>query len=272
MPFGRPSPSSPDVRRRTSLIAVVTGAARGIGRAIAETLAAEGASVVATDVDEAGAKDTAAAVGGTGIAADVSDRALVDAMVGRVRAEHGRIDVLVNNAGIAPAGDFLTQDPAIWRQTYEVNVIAPMLLAQAAGRHMVDQGGGKIVNIASTTGVRGKPGVTGYSTSKGAVLRFTGSLAAEWARHNIQVNCIAPGAFRTEAQKAVTEDEDLLARRVRRIPAKRMGDPDEITGVAARNGLTLPDGLEVLAPAEHIGRFVEPLVELRTKKLRALFK
>ncbi|MDO5501401.1 MAG: glucose 1-dehydrogenase [Propionibacteriaceae bacterium] len=215
-------------------VALVTGASRGLGAAIAQGYAQAGATVVcaARSVDQLADVTAADPERLDALQLDVSNDAAAAAAIAEIVNRHGRIDVLVNNAGIAPAGDFLTQDPAIWRQTYEVNVIAPMLLAQAAGHHMVAQGGGKIVNIASTTGVRGKPGVTGYSTSKGAVLRFTESLAAEWARHNIQVNCIAPGAFRTEAQKAVTEDEDLLARRVRRIPAKRMGDPTEIVPLA----------------------------------------
>lgn len=109
-----------------------------------------------------------------------------------------------------------------------VNVIAPMLLAQAAGQQMIEQGAGRIVNIASTTGVRGKPFLVPYSTSKGAVVRFTEALAAEWAPKNVQVNCIAPGAFVTEAQKAVTESPELHAKRIAKIPAGRMADPSEI--------------------------------------------
>ena len=116
---------------------------------------------------------------------------------------------------------------------FDTRLLAPMLLAQAAGRHMIEQGGGRIVNIASTTGVRGKPHLVGYSTSKGAVVRMTEALAAEWARHNVQVNCIAPGAFVTEAQKAVTESADLHARRVAKIPAGRMADPGELVPLAA---------------------------------------
>jgi len=93
---------------------------------------------------------------------------------------------------------------------------------------MIAQGGGRIVNVASTTGVRGKPYLVPYSTSKGAVVRFTEALAAEWAAKNVQVNCIAPGAFETEAQKAVTESPDLLAKRVAKIPAGRMARPEEL--------------------------------------------
>ncbi|MFH5821897.1 SDR family NAD(P)-dependent oxidoreductase [Georgenia sp. AZ-5] len=215
-------------------VALVTGASRGLGAAIAGGYAHEGAQVVGAarstgQLQQLVAQDPERI---SALQLDARDPRSATQAVEEVVRRHGRIDILVNNAGIAPAGDFLTQDPAVWRDTLEVNVIAPMLLAQAAGRHFVEQGGGKIINVASTTGLRGKPVLVGYSTSKGAVLRMTESLAAEWARHNIQVNAIAPGAFSTEAQRAVTEDADLLAKRVRRIPAKRMGRPEEIIPLA----------------------------------------
>jgi 2-dehydro-3-deoxy-D-gluconate 5-dehydrogenase len=211
-------------------VVLVTGASRGLGAAIAVALAEEGAHVVGA----ARSKDDLDQVASRGhgrisvVEADMTDEASVSDLVDQVLARHGRIDGLVNNAGIAPAGKFVDEDPAVWQQALNVNVLAPMRLAQAAGREMIAQGGGRIVNIASTTGVRGKPYLVGYSTSKGAVVRFTEALAAEWAAKNVQVNCIAPGAFTTEAQKAVTESPDLLARRVAKIPAGRMADPREI--------------------------------------------
>jgi 2-deoxy-D-gluconate 3-dehydrogenase len=144
---------------------------------------------------------------------------------------HSKLDVLINNAGIAPAGAFVDQDPAVWQRTMSINVFAPMVLSQAAGRHFISRGSGKIINVASTTGLRGKQPLAGYAASKGALLRLTESLAAEWARHGIQVNAIAPGAFATEAQHEVLESPDLLARRVRRIPARRMGEPHELVAL-----------------------------------------
>jgi 2-deoxy-D-gluconate 3-dehydrogenase len=197
---------------------------------MAIALAREGAYVVAA----ARSTDSLAEVAAQGqgrisaVATDMRDEESVAALVPEVLARHGRIDGLVNNAGIAPAGKFATQDPAIWKDALAVNVVAPMLLAQAAGVRMIEQGGGRIVNVASTTGLRGKPYLVPYSTSKGAVVRFTEALAAEWAAKNVQVNCIAPGAFVTEAQKAVTESPELHAKRVARIPAGRMADPSEI--------------------------------------------
>lgn len=211
-------------------VVLVTGASRGLGAAMALELAREGATVVAA----ARSKDSLAEVAAQGegristVTVDMRDEDSVRALVPEVLARHGRVDALVNNAGIAPAGKFADQDPAVWRDAMSVNVLAPMMLAQAAGVRMIEQGGGRIVNVASTTGLRGKPFLVPYSTSKGAVVRFTEALAAEWAAKNVQVNCIAPGAFVTEAQKAVTESPELLARRVAKIPAGRMADPSEI--------------------------------------------
>jgi NAD(P)-dependent dehydrogenase (short-subunit alcohol dehydrogenase family) len=211
-------------------VVLVTGASRGLGAAMALALAREGATVVAAARSKDSLAEVAAQGGGriSAVTVDMRDEESVNALVPEVISRHGRIDGLVNNAGIAPAGKFATQDPEIWKDAMAVNVIAPMLLAQAAGRHMIEQGAGRIVNIASTTGVRGKPFLVPYSTSKGAVVRFTEALAAEWAAKNVQVNCIAPGAFVTEAQKAVTESPELHAKRIAKIPAGRMADPSEI--------------------------------------------
>jgi 2-deoxy-D-gluconate 3-dehydrogenase len=222
-----------DLKLRDTVV-LVTGASRGLGAEMAIALAGEGAHVVAA----ARSKDSLDVVAAQGagrisvVEADMRDEAAVVGLVDEVVARHGRIDGLINNAGIAPAGKYADQDPAIWKDALTVNVIAPMLLAQAAGVRMIQQGGGRIVNVASTTGVRGKPHLVAYSTSKGAVVRFTEALAAEWAPKNVQVNCIAPGAFRTEAQQAVTESEELLRKRIAKIPAGRMADPSELVPLA----------------------------------------
>ncbi|MFC4001238.1 SDR family NAD(P)-dependent oxidoreductase [Prauserella oleivorans] len=211
-------------------VVLVTGASRGLGAAMAVTLAEEGATVVAAARSKDSLDDVAARGQGriSVEVVDMRDETAVSGLVDSVVARHGRIDALVNNAGIAAAGTFAEQDPQVWKDTMTVNVIAPMLLAQAAGRKMIEQGHGRIVNIASTTGVRGKPHLVGYSASKGAVVRMTEALAAEWAAKNVQVNCIAPGAFATDAQKAVLESPDLLQRRVAKIPARRMADAAEL--------------------------------------------
>ena len=107
-------------------------------------------------------------------------------------------------------------------------MLAPMTLTRAAGRHLVDRGSGKIINIASTSGILGKATLVAYSTSKGALVQFTKALAAEWAGKGVQVNAIAPGAFATDAQRVVLDSPELLARRKRKIPARRMGESAEI--------------------------------------------
>jgi 2-deoxy-D-gluconate 3-dehydrogenase len=138
------------------------------------------------------------------------------------------LDVVVNNAGIGPAGQFLEQDEQVWDDVIAINVTAPAILTRAAGRHLISQGSGKIINIASTSGILGKAMLVAYSASKGALLQFTKALSAEWASKGVQVNAIAPGAFATDAQRTVLDSPDILERRLRKIPVKRMGESEEI--------------------------------------------
>jgi 2-dehydro-3-deoxy-D-gluconate 5-dehydrogenase len=218
----------------TGRVAVVTGASRGLGQAIASAYVAEGMSVVAAARSTAdlealasGAPERVAAV-----TCDMADRAAVAGLVDVAVARFGRLDVVVNNAGIAPAGAFAEMPVDRWDDVFAVNVFAPVVLAQAAGRVFLDQGHGKVINVASTSGLRGKPTLAAYSSSKGAMLRFTEAVAGEWARHGVQVNAIAPGAFATDAQAAVLASPPVLERRLRKIPAGRMGDVAEIGPLA----------------------------------------
>ena len=135
---------------------------------------------------------------------------------------------MVNNAGIAPAGKFVEHDDALWQKVMAVNVLAPVALARAAGVHMLKQGSGKIINIASTSGILGKSTLVAYSSSKGALLQMTKALGAEWASRGVQVNAIAPGAFETDAQRLVLESPEILKRRLGKIPQRRMGTAEEI--------------------------------------------
>lgn len=211
-------------------VAIVTGASRGLGFAAAQALADEGAKILATGRSvselEALAKTRPGAI--VPVPCDMRDIAAVEALPARAVSEFGRLDIVVNNAGIAPAGAFLEQTHEALSELMVVNVIAPAMLSKAAGAIMVEQRSGKIINIASISGIRGKAVLVGYSASKGAVLQMTKALAAEWARHNIQVNAIAPGGFATEAQAAVVNNPDVLKKRVRKIPASRMAMPDEM--------------------------------------------
>ena len=215
---------------------IVTGASRGLGAAITRTLVAEGANVVAA-ARTAGALADLAAESPDQIAAEPCDMrdtdavaALVDACVGRF----GRLDAVVNNAGVAPAGKLVDTDLSVMSETIAVNVIAPAALARSAAQHWIaSEQPGSVVNIASTAGLKGKALLSSYSASKAALVRLTEALAAEWARYGIRVNAIAPGAFETDAQAAVLNDPATLAARLRKIPARRMAAPDEIGPLAA---------------------------------------
>jgi len=211
-------------------VAIVTGASRGLGRAAAIALLEQGANVlaVARSEDELKELEALEPQRARAMPCDMLDAQSVAGLPQAALEAFGRIDIVVNNAGIAPAGRFLDQESEEWDRVMAVNVTAPAILARAAGRHMVGQGSGKIINIASTSGILGKAVLVSYSASKGALLQFTKALAAEWAARGVQVNAIAPGAFATEAQKAVLEAPEILKRRLGKIPMRRMGDADEI--------------------------------------------
>lgn len=211
-------------------VAIVTGASRGLGRAAALALIEQGVNVLAAarTLDALRQLEETAPEKVLAVQCDMLDPVAVAALAGRAIEQFGRLDIVVNNAGIAPAGYFLEQDEAVWDKVMAVNVKAPAILARAAGRHMVESGSGKIINIASTSGILGKAMLVAYSSSKGALLQFTKALAAEWAARGVQVNAIAPGAFETDAQRVVLESPDLLKRRLGKIPARRMGDIEEL--------------------------------------------
>jgi 2-deoxy-D-gluconate 3-dehydrogenase len=215
-------------------VAIVTGASRGLGRAIAEAYLAEGMSVTAAARSTNALDELAAARPDRcfAVTCDMADAEAVAELAAATVERFGRLDVVVNNAGIAPAGGFVDLGLDRWRDVFAVNLFAPVALAQAAGAVFLAQGHGKVINVASTSGLRGKPTLAAYSSSKGAMLRFTEALAGEWAAQGIQVNAIAPGAFATDAQRAVLESHEVLARRLRKIPTGRMGESDEIGPLA----------------------------------------
>lgn len=212
-------------------VTVVTGASRGLGEAAVRAMVAEGARVVAA----ARSADALAALAdelGEAVAAvpcDMRDRAAVAGLVDEAVSRFGRLDSVINNAGIAPASAFVDQSDEVFDEVLAVNLAAPAALARRAARHWIDAGSpGSVINVASTSALKGKPVLAAYSASKGGLLRLTEALAGEWARHRIRVNVIAPGAFETDAQAAVLGDADTLAARLRKIPVRRMGRPGEL--------------------------------------------
>jgi len=222
-------------------VAIVTGGATGIGLQMADALAELGASVVVCGRDGERCARVAAelererGVGCVGLACDVSSSDDVSRMVAETSDRFGRIDVLVNNAGTAWA-DPVEDTPLYgWQKVVDVNLTGVFLCSQAAGRVMIGQGGGKIVNIASITGLRGQPpeelDAIAYSTTKGAVVAFTRDLAAKWARHGIAVNAIAPGWFPTDlSQPVLARAGDRLTAA---IPMRRYGGDSDLKGAIA---------------------------------------
>ena len=222
--------------RLSGKVALVTGSARGIGRSIAEAFGAEGAIVVVNDVgSDAGARETLAAItgsGGNGTVEmfDVSDAAQVDAGVKNILAAHGRIDVLVNNAGITRDNLLLRMSEEEFDAVLRVNLKGTYLLTKTVTRHMMKQRSGKVVNISSVVGMMGNAGQSNYAAAKAGILGFTKAAARELAPRNITVNAIAPGFIRTAMTAGLPEavQKTFLAQ----IPLGRFAEPQEVAELA----------------------------------------
>jgi NAD(P)-dependent dehydrogenase (short-subunit alcohol dehydrogenase family) len=216
-------------------VAIVTGAARGIGLAIAQRLAGEGARVTLVDTNEAAGREAAAAIAGaTFVTADVSDAHQVRALVHAAVAQSGRIDILVNNAGILHAAEFLDVAEADFDRVLRVNVKSAFLCGQAVARTMVDgRVRGAIVNMASVNAVLAIPNQVPYTVSKGAVNQLTKVMAIALAPHGIRVNAIGPGTIATEMTKGVQTDAAARRKIMSRTPLGRIGEPSEIAAIAA---------------------------------------
>ena len=214
-------------------IAVVTGGARGIGRAIAERMLASGATVALWDRDGAEAARTAAALGpkASAHAVDQTDEAAVGSAAAATLERHGRVDILVNNAGITGGNAPTWELPsAEWRKVIEVNLIGPYLISSALLPHMVKQGYGRVVNIASVAGKEGNPNASHYSASKAGLIALTKSLGKELANTGVLVNCVTPAAAKTElfAQMSETQIGYMLSK----IPMGRFVQVEEIAALA----------------------------------------
>ncbi|AOS80068.1 MULTISPECIES: SDR family NAD(P)-dependent oxidoreductase [Hydrogenophaga] len=216
-------------------VVIVTGGAQGIGAACARRFAREGARVVIADVAREAGEALARELGGQFIACDVGDKAQVDALVAAALEEAGRIDVLVNNAGIFKAADFLEISEADFDAVLRVNLKGAFLMAQAVARAMV-QGGvrGAIVHMSSVNGVMAIPSIASYNVSKGGINQLTRVMALALADHGIRVNAVAPGTIATElAAQAVLTSEDARRKILSRTPLKRLGQPEEVADVVA---------------------------------------
>ena len=215
--------------------ALVTGASRGLGRAMAEALASFGADVVCATSHEGGASQTVDAIRGTGrqaweVVADLGDRSFVESMVTDVELIAGHIDVLVNNAGTIRRTEATEYSLADWDVVLRTNLDATFILCQHFGREMIARGAGKIINVASLLSFSGGITVPAYTASKHAVAGLTKALANEWARYGVQVNAIAPGYFRTDNTKALQDDPIRSEQIGVRIPAGRWGEPTDLSG------------------------------------------
>jgi len=224
-----------------SKIAIVTGAGQGIGRAIAIKLAAEGASVAVTDVNEATAKDTAEAIAGgepagraLAIRTDVTSRESVAAMIEQVRQEFGRIDVLVNNAGWDKVGAFTDSDPADWDRIIAINLYGVLNTCHAVLPVMVAQGSGTVVSLASDAGRVGSSGEAVYAAAKGGIIAFTKTIAREMARYQVTANCVCPGPTDTALLASAFGDNTKLRESLARaIPLRRLGQPADLANAVA---------------------------------------
>lgn len=217
-------------------IAVVTGAGRGIGQAIAETLSSRGATVIAADLDESSAQLVAARLGGEAAAmsVDVADKASVHTMIAETIAAHGRIDVLVNNAGWDKAGPFVESDPDDWQRAVNINLFGALNACHETLPHMIERRSGRIVNIASDAGRVGSSGEAVYAAAKGGIIAFSKTIARESARYGINVNCVSPGPTDTALFEAVTDGNDTLREGlIKAIPFRRLGQPDDLAQAVA---------------------------------------
>jgi 2-hydroxycyclohexanecarboxyl-CoA dehydrogenase len=224
------------MNRLEGKIAIVTGAARGLGRGIAERLASEGAVVVVTDVNGEGAKQAASEIGGSavGLGCDVSDYDSVEAMVADVKERFGRIDVLVNNAGWDLAAPFLDLERDVWPKIIGINLYGVLNTSKAVLPLMAEQGSGSVVNISSDAGRVGSSGEAVYSAAKGGVIAFTKSTAREMARKQVRINVVCPGPSDTQLfAEFAGDNQGLRDALTKAIPLRRLGQPEDVAGAVA---------------------------------------
>jgi NAD(P)-dependent dehydrogenase (short-subunit alcohol dehydrogenase family) len=243
-------------------IALVTGAARGLGREIALALAESGASLVLSDIRNP--MDTAAAVEAAGapwiaVQADISDEVQVKAMAEKAVSKFGRVDILINNAGASQLSYTTTQDlsKAEWDAIIGINLTGTFLCCKHIGKGMIATGGGSIINIASTAGITGVPRAPAYAASKAGVVLLTKSLAIEWAKHDIRVNAVAPHYLETSLTEGLRKSEKVYAALVKQIPMGRFAKPSEMVGAVlflASQAANYMTGTVIVADGGYLAR------------------
>ena len=215
-------------------IALVTGASRGIGKAIATQLAEQGATVIGTATSENGAQaisDYLSEFGGKGFALNVTDKESVDSTIKAINEAHGGIDILVNNAGITRDNLLMRMKDDEWQDIIDTNLTSIFTLSKAVLRGMMKKRFGRIVNIGSVVGSAGNAGQANYAAAKAGVIGFSKSMAREVASRGITINVVAPGFIDTDMTKALTDDQKEAI--FKDIPANRLGEPDEIAATVA---------------------------------------
>lgn len=218
-------------------VVLITGAGRGIGREIAGAFAAQGARVAANDITPVSLDETVASITSMGgqaksFVADVAKKMPVQALVSQVLDEWGRVDILINNAGVEPHSPLLNMDEWDWQRTLEVNLSGPFFTMQSVGRVMREQGGGVMVNIASIAGrAHGLKDRAAYVASKMGLIGLTREAARELAPYNIRVNAVCPGVIATEMTAHLRQNEATLRKWMEDIPQGRLGQPPEVAGL-----------------------------------------
>lgn len=219
----------------TGRTALVTGSTMGIGHALARGLAQAGARVLLNGRNPQRLEEAVAALRSEGLEADalgfdVTDHDSVRAAIDGYEAEHGPIDILINNAGMQHRGPLEEFEPEAFDRLMRTNVYSAFYVGQACARHMIGRGQGRIVNIASVQSALARPGIAPYTASKGAITNLTKGMATDWAKHGLNCNAIAPGYFKTPLNAALVADPEFSAWLEKRTPAGRWGEVDELVG------------------------------------------